>query len=419
MQQKKKVLVPILNRAHYGRLRSVLKSIQSHESLELQIVVGISNAYGSFWEMIRYSKPYSWRIALAWYVRAKLIFLKSIFWPNALGHDFLVRNITKDGFTVNATVPLFLDGGSSETMANVVGLGIPKIVRIFTKLKPDVVFINADRFEMMAITIAAAYLNIPIAHNEGGDVTGTIDESIRHAITKFAHYHFTSTFKSRDRVIRMGENPEYVFAVGSPAIDVIQNISRTPNQDIIPGHDFEKPYLVVLLHSVATENHEQNKILVQSVVDAVDEIRMPTIFLGSNMDAGSNVIGEITRNWQATKDTSYVVFKKHLPPDDFYQILSSAACAVGNSSSFIREAAFFGTPVVLIGSRQSRRERGKNVVDVIIPEKRQIVETIQGQIQRGRYEPDYIFGEGRAGEKIATLLANLKVPPIQKNFYES
>jgi UDP-hydrolysing UDP-N-acetyl-D-glucosamine 2-epimerase len=409
--KEKKILVPIFNRAHLGRLRPVMKAIQDNPKLELQVITAVPAAFGNFRFNIKHSRPRSWRLALPWYVRARIL---SLSFRSVVKSDHLSRAVINDGFPVNAYVPLFLDGGISETMAKSVGFGLISLVEEFKRLKPDVVFINADRFEMMAVAIAAAYLNIPIAHNEGGNLSGTIDESVRHAITKLSHIHFVDTSESRARVIQMGEDPERVFEVGSPAIDAAsQSIDTKP---VLGKIDFTKPYILALHHPVATESDDDNARSLREVIKAIDNIRMPTVFLGSNADAGSHPVGEVMRQWHKT-NPQYVFFTKYLPPDDFYSVLKHAACAVGNSSSFIREGAYYGTPAVLVGTRQSGRERGENVLEVE-PKADMIEKAVLGQIQHERYKQDLRFGAGRSGELIAQYLADIE-PNIQKKFYEA
>ena len=413
MNQKRKILVPIFNRAHYGRLRPVLNAIKNHPKLELKIIVGVPAAYGYFFKNIAHSRPRSWVSALPWYALARL---RS--WAGqdyVFRNDFLAQNLIKDGFEIESYAPIFFDGGKSETMARTVGLGIERLVEEIKKIKPDIVFVNADRFEMMAVAIAASYLNIPIAHNEGGDVSGTIDESVRHAITKLAHIHFTSTETSRRRVIQMGENPDKVFASGSPAIDAVVGIDFSKKPTAVAGFDTDKPYLLVLAHPVATSSKEENTKAVESLVAALREIRLPKIILGSNIDAGSDVLGDVIKNWLENDKPDDVFFTKHLHPDDFYKYLKNAAAAVGNSSSFIREGAYFGTPVVLLGSRQKNRERAENVLECDGDDAEEIKAAVLSQCKKGRYDKSLSFGDGQTGQKIADLLADVK-PDIQKCF---
>lgn len=412
--EKRKILVPIFNRAHYGRLRQVLKSIKEHPKLELQIIVAVPAAYDYFFTNLRNSRPHSWLLSLPWYLRARAI---SFFGgkEKIFKNDFLAQKLMADGFEISGYVPMFLDGGVSDTMAKSVGIGIPEIVEEMKRLKPDVVFANADRFEMMAVALAASYMNIPIAHNEGGDISGTIDESIRHAITKLSHIHFTSTEQSRKRVIQMGENPENVFAVGSPAIDAVKNLDLSINENIFPDLDVSKNFLLTLLHPVTTSSAEENSLMAKNLISALKDLRMPTVLLGSNIDAGSDEVGKAIRNWIQNENPDYVFFTKHLHPDDFYRYLNASSCAVGNSSSFIREGAYFGTPVVLIGSRQNKRERGENIVEVGM-EVESLRKAVLNQIRACRYQPSLMFGSGDTGLKIADILSDVSLE-IQKEFH--
>lgn len=415
--KRKKILVPILNRAHYGRLRSVLRAINNHPKLELMILVASPLAYDSFFLNLKHSRPALKGQAMRWYLKARFLSWAGKLNPRFLiNKDFLIKSILNDGFPIYSRVPFFIDGGSSVSMAKSAGFGLIKLADEFSRLKPDMVFVNADRFEMMALALAAAYLNIPIAHNEAGDVSGTIDESIRHAITKLAQIHFTSTEVSRKRVIQMGENPRTVFTVGSPAIDVVKNLDLGANPGILP-RDFQikEPYLLVVLHPVATESSRDNINLTRNVLKVIEEMAMPTIFLGSNVDGGSKEVGLLIKDF-ISKNLSFVHFYKTLPPDDFYRFLAGASCALGNSSSFIREGAFFGTPAVIVGSRQQKRERGENIREVGC-EAEKIKEAVNGQIAHGSFASSLMFGSGDAGKQIAQILAQTD-PPIQKTFFD-
>ncbi len=414
--RKKKILVPIFNRAHYGRLRSVLRAIQNHPQLELQVMVGLPHAYGNIFETIKYNRPHSRRAAYPWYARAWLRSMLARVSPRLLRYDFLVRHLTDDNFPIHSHVPLLLDGGTGETMVRTVGLGLPKIAEELRRLRPDAVFVNADRFEMMAVALAASYQNILVAHNEGGDLSGTIDESVRHAITKLAHIHFTATEAARARVIQMGEDPAHVHAVGSPVIDIIKELDR--GAPAAPrGHaDAKKPFLLVLQHPVATEEGWRNVQTLEAICAAIEEMKIPAVFVGSNMDAQSNRLGLAAKEWMK-RAPGYVAIAKHLPPDDFYRLLAAASCAVGNSSSFIREGAYFGTPVVLVGSRQQGRERGNNVVEAAA-DKDAIVSAVKRQLTHGRYPQDMRFGDGGTGERVAAILA-ASSPSVQKKFFEA
>lgn len=414
MDSKRKILIPIFNRAHYGRLRPVLNAVKNHSALDLKIIVGVPAAYGYFFKNLINSQPRSWVKALPWYVLARLrSFLGK---GSVFKNDFLARNLINDGFEIESYAPIFFDGGKSETMAKTVSLGIERLVDEIKKIKPDVVFVNADRFEMMALAIAASYLNIPIAHNEGGDISGTIDESVRHAITKLAHIHFTSTESSRKRVIQMGEVPERVFNVGSPAIDAVAKVDFEKRPNIFSGLDILKPYVLILVHPVATSSREENIKTAENLILAIKEINIPKIILGSNIDAGSDVLGGVIKNWLDSEKPKDVFFTKHLHPDDFYKYLNNAACALGNSSSFIREGAFLGTPVVLFGSRQNNRERGENISEVKMGVE-SLFKAVEIQLKRGKFIPSYLFGDGTAAPRIANILSTIDLD-IHKFFRE-
>lgn len=415
--RKKKVLVPIFFRGHLGRLRSVLSGIRDDPRLELQIMAASPQPYGSLFSTLRHSEPRAWRAALPWYMKAKIISLASIFHPRILvRYDSLVRHVTHEGFSIHSRIPFFLDGGTSTTMAKSVGIGMVEIVDELSRLKPDIVLVNGDRFEMMAVVLAAAYLNIVIAHHEGGDVSGTIDESVRHAITKFAHIHLTATARSRERVLQMGENPRYVFSVGSPTIDALKRIDFSQREQILPGISSDAPYLLVLIHPVTTEGAKENRRATESIIETLERLKMPTAIVAGNSDAYSRFVGPLIAEWKDKKKPAYAVVTKLLRPDHYFHILAGAACAVGNSSSFIREGAYLGTPAVLVGSRQSGRERGQNIVEVAATSDA-IEQAVRAQIAHGRYPSDMMFGDGTAGKRIVEILATAE-PAIQKTFHD-
>lgn len=414
--KKKKILVPIFYRAHLGRLRSVLAAIQNHPDLELQIIVGTHAAHGSFFAHLYHSKPHS-RHALFWYVKARMNTLMGAFLPSfVVRHDALLRKVLEAGLPLHGRIPLFVDGGVPATMAKSVGFGMVRMIDELTRLKPDMIFIHADRFEMMAAALAAAYLNIPIAHNEAGDTSGTIDESVRHAITKFAHIHFAATEKSRRRVIQMGEDPRFVHTVGSPAIDALVDLDRTVPAGALGAVNPAAPYLVVLVHPVTTEDQEENIRTMENVMAAVEWLGMPAVLIGGNSDSGSRVTGRVFTEWVSKKRLPHLFATKWMRPDQYVRVLAGAACAIGNSSSFIREGAYFGTPAVLVGSRQFHRERGENAIEVGVGAD-EIVDAVRAQIARGRYPSDLRFGNGDAGVRTADILAK-DDPPIQKRFYD-
>lgn len=368
----RKICVVVASRANYGRIKSVLQAIDSHSELELQLIVGASAL------LYRFGK--------------------------------VVDVIREDGFTVSAQIYSIVEGDNPTTMAKSTGLGIIELSTLFENLRPDIVLTVADRFETLSTAVAAAYMNIPVAHTQGGEVTGSIDESVRHAITKLSHLHFVATEKSRDRVIRMGEEPSKVFNTGCPAIDVIADIDLSLPTSFFDAYggvgqsiDPAKPYLVVLQHPVTTE-FGSGLAQINETLEAVRRINMQTAWLWPNVDAGSDDISKGLRMFRERHRELPLHFFRNFDVEDYARLIANAACLVGNSSSGIREGAFLGVPVVNIGTRQQNRERGDNVVDVNY-DRDEIHAAVQRQIEHGPYVSQPLFGDGCSGKRIADLLA--------------
>ncbi len=377
----RRICVIVASRANYARVKSVLTAIQDHERLELQLVVGASALLYRFGEAVEVIKA--------------------------------------DGFPVVATTYTIVEGENPTTMAKSTGLGIIELATLFENLKPDIVLTVADRFETLATSIAASYMNILLAHTQGGEVTGSIDESVRHATTKLAHIHFPATEESRERVIRMGEDPETVFNTGCPSIDAIADIDLGLRNDLFmrygglgPGLDVEgKPYLLVLQHPVTTE-FGSGREQIEETLKALCELKMQAIMLWPNIDAGSDDVAKGIRVFRENEHPEWLHLFRNFSVEDYARVLNNTACVLGNSSSGIREGSFLGTPCVTIGTRQQGRERGENVV--IAPhDAGEIAKIVREQIEHGRYEKSDRFGDGQAGKRIADILAEIEVP-IQK-----
>lgn len=257
-------------------------------------------------------------------------------------------------------------------------------------------------------------MNIPVAHIQGGEVTGSIDEKVRHAVTKLADLHFVSTEKAAERVVRMGENRDHVFITGCPSIDLAGDILASPALDFNPfaryggvGQtlDLENGYLVVMQHPVTTE-YEQARQQVTETLYAVHDIERPVLWFWPNVDAGSDGTSKAIRTFRELESTPNTHFFKNMAPTDFLRLIYNSTCLIGNSSVGIRESAFLGVPVVNIGSRQNGRERGHNVIDVGY-DRQEIKGAIQRHILNGHYASDHTYGRGQAGKKIATLLTDV------------
>ena len=375
---RRKVCVAINSRANYGRIKSVLQAVREHPNLELQLIVGAS----------------------------------------ALLHRFgsVIDVMRRDGFEANATVYSIVEGETPTTMAKSTGLAIMELATQFENLKPDVVITVADRFETIATAIAASYMNIPVAHTQGGEVTGSIDESVRHAVTKLSHIHFPATERAREFVIRMGEDPDTVHFTGCPSIDAIASLDLSSPGDIFTryrgvGADLtpDEPYIVVLQHPVTTEYGQGTK-QIDETLDAVHRIGMQTAWLWPNVDAGSDDVSKGIRRFRELHQPKKIHFYINFAVEDYARLINNASCLVGNSSSALREGAFLGVPAVNIGTRQAGREHAPNVIHAGY-DSGDIEACIRKQIAHGRYGRSTMFGEGKAGERIAEILgeADLRV----------
>ena len=370
----RKVCVVVGSRANYGSIKSVMRAVKSHPNLKLQIIVAASALLDRFGSVV----------------------------------DVIVR----DGFMPDARVNMIVEGETPVTMAKSTGLGLLELPTLFELLNPDVVITVGDRFETMATAVAAAYMNIPLAHTMGGEVTGTIDESIRHAITKMAHIHFPANQDSADRILRLGEEPNSVHVVGCPRIDLLAEVLSTGGEldaewldrEGVGGHiSTDEPFLLVSQHPVTTEYGQAERQITETLM-ALHELQMPTVMLWPNVDAGSEDVSRGMRKFRENYKPEYIRFYKNFPVETYLRLMRSAACLVGNSSASIREGAFVGTPAVNIGSRQDGRERAPNVVDVS-HDRTAIIDAIRRQVAHGRYAPAHLYGDGQAGMRIAEVLA--------------
>lgn len=384
IMKKKRICVVTGNRAEYSRAKTAMKAIEEHPDMELILIVTGAHLLDKY------------------------------------GATF--QEIEADGFNINEKVYLIVEGENPITMTKSVGLGIIELATIFNNYKPDIVIAPTDRFETLSVAISSALMNIVLAHIQGGEVTGTIDESIRHAITKFAHIHFAATEKSRERIIKMGEDAKFVFNVGCPAIDLLLKVDSGTKKELfnrkelIPKDgrslDPESPFLLVVQHPVTTE-FEDSFRQIQETLYAIEALKLQTIMLWPNADAGSDEIVKGVRRFLLNHDMKNLFLYKHFPTDTFVKLMMHCSAMMGNSSSGIRETCYLGTPVVNIGTRQQDRERGRNVVNVSY-NREEITDVIKRQIQAGKYPKDYLYGDGSAGEKIAEILAGCEVKSVQK-----
>lgn len=382
---KIKICIVTGNRAEYSRLKTVIAELEKRSNTEVLLVAIGSHLLDGFGNTI--------------------------------------EEINMDGHTVNHRIFMEVEGRNPCTMARAIGLGISDLATYFENKKPDMVIAPMDRYEILSVAVTAALMNIPVAHMQGGEVSGTIDESIRHTITKLSHIHFPATEKSKERIIRMGERPEMVFNVGDPATDVLLAAPRYSPEETVgelnkiikntgPALDEAKPFILCLQHPVTTEfgNGFQQ---IQETLFALGKLNnFNIIFLAPNIDAGGSHILKGMQDFISQNKIGNITVLKHVPHDLFVNLMRNTKCMVGNSSGGIRETCYFGTPTVNIGTRQQNRERGANVMDAPYDGDK-IYEVMMKQIVHEKYEPEFIYGDGKSGARIADILANIDLSKIE------
>lgn len=372
----RKICVVITARASYSRIRSLLIAINNNKNLQLQTVVSASavlNRYGSILEEIR-----------------------------------------DDGISITATLHNVLEGETLLTSAKTTGLGVIELSSLFNNLKPDIVITIADRYETMSTAISASYMNIPLAHIQGGEVTGNIDEKVRHSITKLSDYHFVSSDNAYERVKKLGENPKFIFNTGCPSIDLAEHIKEIKPLDYSPFEkykgvgntfSFKKGYWVVMQHPLTTEIAKTRNDF-EYIFSAVKKTNDPVFWFWPNIDSGSDIIANAIRSKREQENLENFFFLKNIKSKDFLKLLNNSIGIIGNSSVGIRECSFLGVPAINIGLRQNKRDRGPNVYDVEANEN-QILEAINVIKKSKRPIPSKIYGEGDSGLKISNILVDL------------
>jgi UDP-hydrolysing UDP-N-acetyl-D-glucosamine 2-epimerase len=376
----RKVCVVITARPSYSRIKTALTAIVARPDLELQLVVAASALLDRYGTVVRY--------------------------------------IEEDGFTIAAKVYSVLEGENPTSMAKTTGIGLLELATVFDNLKPDMVVTVADRYETLATAVAAAYMNIPVVHVQGGEVTGSIDEKVRHAVTKLADLHLVATTHAAERVIRMGESPDTVCVTGCPSIDLVAQMLPSPDLDfdvferyagVGPQLDLSNGYVVVMQHPVTTE-YDLARTHVTETLKVVKALGLPTLWFWPNVDAGADGTSSGIRAFRERCRPANIHFFKNMAPTDFLRVLYNSRCLVGNSSVGIRECSFLGVPAVNIGTRQAGRDRAANVIDVDYDDC-EIATAVRTHLRHGRYVSDPLYGDGRAGERIADslVLSSLRI----------
>ena len=384
--RKRRICFPITSRAYYGRSQLLIKKLHQHPGVDLELMLGGS-------------------ILLDKYSR------------------HIADDIEAGGFTISTSLFNVIEGGNHVAMAKTACLTALEFTNGFHAADPDIVVICGDRFEQLAISMAAAYLNKTIAHIEGGDVTGSIDESVRHAITKLAHIHFVTNEDAQRRVLAMGEDPKYVFNTGSLDVEVASELQATITSDRLNGCgvgdtiDVATPFVLVIQHPVTTE--PDNGRHLDETLAAVVSLNMPTVWIWPNPDAGTGEMAERLRHFRerAGRNARAMRFITDVPVADFVALLRIAACLIGNSSAGIKECSFLGTPVVNIGGRQQGRLHADNVVHVGY-ERDEIAAAARRQIAHGFYPSSDVYYRAGASDTIVKLLAGIELY-TQKRFYDN
>lgn len=375
--KKRRICVLTGSRSEYGILRPVMLAIRRRRDLALSVI-----AAG-----MHLSKEFGGTVDL----------------------------ITADGFRVAATVKMDPGGDEASCMSAAVGRGILALTTVLKTLRPDVLLVLGDRTEALAGAVAGAYSGIPVAHIHGGDVSkGGLDESARHAITKFAHIHFPATPLSRERIIRMGEDSRNVHLAGAPGLDSILG------EPVLSRHELSRElgaavperFLILLQHPV-TSQITQARRQIRETVAAIRSLAMETFVIYPNSDAGGRAL---IREIEALRGLPFVRIFKSMPHRAYLSLMRHASVLVGNSSSGIIEAPSFRLPVVNIGIRQEGRERSANVIDV--PHERSAIRrAVKTALSDARFRERLRccrspYGDGRAGERIARTLASVRLEGI-------
>ncbi len=377
MNIMRRIAVITGTRAEYGIFKPVLKKICAHPQLELSLIV------------------------------VGMHFLEEF--------GYTVEEIEKDGFTIDAQIKGLYTEDERVNMAQSVGKGICELAEAFHRVAPDVLLVLGDRGEMLAGAVAAVYMGIPVAHIHGGELSGSIDGIVRHAITKLAHIHFPATEKSAQRIIQMGENPDYVFVVGAPGLDSIVH-ERLTEPEILQHKykiDVAEPFIMVVQHPVTLEVDKAADQM-RETLHAVADFKLPAIVVYPNADAGGRKMIDVIKEYTSPLIHAF----ESISHTDYLSLLKRTRVVVGNSSSSIIEAPSFGVPVVNVGTRQNGRERAENVIDVQYD-----AQSIKKGIEKALYNTAFRekartcknpYGDGNASSRIVKLLSTIPIETLEK-----
>lgn len=323
-------------------------------------------------------------------------------------HGNTIQAIQLAGLRIAKEVPVLMEPATGATMARSLGQMITTFVDALEVEQPDLVLLLGDRGEMLAGAIAAIHLNIPVAHIHGGERSGTVDEPVRHAISKLAHIHLTATAEARTRLVKMGEDAKHIHVTGAPGLDGLTEAARVTKAQLAAhnGLDPAKPLALLVFHPVLQEA-ELAGTQIDTILRALVAADCQTLALLPNADAGSAAVRE---RLLCAQGAPHISVHTHLAREDFIAAMAAADVMIGNSSAGIIEAASFGTPVLNLGRRQNLRERNANVVDV--PEiDDSLAAHIAAALAHGRFTPANVYGDGQTAQRIAALLSNYDLAP--------
>jgi UDP-hydrolysing UDP-N-acetyl-D-glucosamine 2-epimerase len=370
---KRKIAVTTGTRAEFGLLRPVLEEISNNKKLQLFILASgmhLSKKFGS-----------------------------------------TIQEITNEGFEISGRIKMVPRNDTNYDMAISLGQGIIGFSKIFKKIKPDINLVLGDRDEALASSLAAYHMNIVNAHIHGGDKTRAgIDEYNRHAITKISNIHFAVTQKSKNRILRMGEEPNNVFFTGSPSVDDIKNNRITSKKQLETkiGIKFTGDEIILLQHPVTTQSENSRKEI-EKIMKAIFELKRNTICISPNSDAGNNSIFQCLHKYSKY---NFIKVYDNMPRSDYLGLLKNCGVLVGNSSSGMIEGSYFPINVINIGIRQENRERGNNVTNVSGNSSKSIYLAIKHALEnknRKKFTNKFVYGRGDSSKKIVRILERISI----------
>ncbi len=370
---KKKICVITGTRADYGILYPVMKAIQGSKKLDLHIIATCMHFMEEF------------------------------------GNTY--REIAKDGFNIYEKIDTSYKEDTRQAMAFSVGKALSLFSKSFQNLNPDIVLLLGDRGEMLSAAIAANYMNIPVAHIHGGELSGHIDGLLRHAITKLSHIHFPATNRAKERILKLGEEPQRIFVCGAPALDRVLKSQFTTKGPLIKKYkiNINEPIALLVQNPISTEE-KYAYVQMKATLEAISGLRLQTIVVYPNADVGGRMMIRAIKEYEKYP---FVKSYKSLPHEDFLGLMKVSSVLIGNSSSGIIEAPSFKLPVVNLGTRQQGRERSTNIIDVPHDEDA-IVRAIKKAIYDTKFRQKVSrcknpYGDGRTSQRIVEILSNIEL----------